>query len=105
MGSNKEHANASPGLVLVFNDFPMRVLTFDVVPESSYFSDQIRMAGDNVMKRDYSTWSYEGGVHFEIHSNAFVRVVSIDEKEVQLISVEDRGDFFGRAGGVGILSQ
>src|SRR5206468_5192616 len=60
--------------------------------EFLHFASRIRRMMDDIVKRDHAAALHQWGVHLEVLLDTGVRVVSIDEKEVESPSLKEIED-------------
>src|SRR5438874_10400259 len=86
--SNMQYPDPEPALIAALHDLFVGIVPLDLVPEPGDAADVLIQPFDNVVEGDHSPRPHEGTVVPKVGAHAFVRVVSVDEEEVDRLTLE-----------------
>lgn len=81
--SRFDHADATPGLFVVGNDFDMRMAHLEFPPERVNFAARLGWMLNDVMESDQTLPGHQGPIHLPISFHASISMVAVYEEDVQ----------------------
>lgn len=81
----------------------MSIMILYLFPEFTYTAFKVSRVFDNIVKYDHSTGPHQRRVHFKIGPHALIGVVTIDEQEIELLVVQNRGHPFPNFDFMGVI--
>src|SRR2546428_13229067 len=100
--SRFDHADATPDLFAIRDDFDMRMARLEFLPECVNFAARLGWMLDDVMESDQTISGHHGSIHLPIGFHASISMVAVDEEDIEQAVGQDPPNALQGSGGMRI---